>query len=137
MTYEEYIKERIKDQYKGDPRLTLGKCVEEVHAMHQEFPELEVVKGHVYVEWFAGHQRERKRGHWWLVTSDGDIVDPTAGQFPVIERYEAYVEGAHVRVGTCMNCGEPLWGAPGAAPTFCGRACELSYARYVCGMEDL
>ena len=133
MTYQEYIDNLIESKYEGDARTTLGKCMVEVPEMNKRFPELKEVRGFVYVEWFAGHQRERKREHWWLESPDGDIIDPTAGQFPVIEQYEAYEKGMDVRVGTCVNCGESLWGPPGTYKQFCGEICEDSYRAYIQG----
>jgi len=137
MTYQEYIDDLIKTKYHGDARLTLGKCKVEIQSMNETFPELKKVCGFVYVEWFAGHQRERKREHWWLEAPDGSIVDPTSGQFPVILKYEHYVDGMKVMIGTCMDCGEPIWGAPGDRKTFCSENCAQSYLNYVNGKEEL
>jgi hypothetical protein len=50
-----------------------------------------------------------KRGHVWLVNPDGDVVDPTRGQFPGDITYEPWEPGDEVRVGTCMQCGAGIW----------------------------
>lgn len=104
-----------------------SRCREASEDMVKDFPSLTVVRGHVYCPHPWG-----KRGHWWCVEADGTIVDPTASQFPVVFRYEAYVEGDDVRLGTCMNCGGEIWG-PNPEAVFstsmcdaeCGRAFEV------------
>lgn len=71
--------------------------------MLSEFPELILVAGHIY------DARYGKQAHWWLKTVDGDIIDPTASQFPLISHYEEWKPGDEVRVGKCMNCGITIW----------------------------
>ncbi len=103
------------------PGACLGRCQEAVQEMAVAFPELRVVRGHVYCAAPWG-----KRAHWWCETDYGQIVDPTAAQFSVeIFEYEEYTEGAEVRIGRCMNCGEEIWGKPEKAPQqFCGSECH-------------
>lgn len=79
-----------------------GRCQQASTEMQSAFPELRIVKGHVYTTW-------GKRAHWWLVTEQGDVVDPTAAQFPNILEYEEWRPGMEVRVGKCMNCGDEIW----------------------------
>ena len=137
MTYQEYIKDMIQTRYQGNAQFTLGRCKEECLAMKEKFPELKEVPGFVHVEWFTDHDRENKREHWWLEAPDGSIVDPTAGQFPVVLKYEPYVDGMNVRIGTCMDCGNPIWGSPGDHKTFCNDNCAQSYLNYMNGKEEL
>lgn len=108
------------------PEATLGRCHEAAHELARAFPELRVVRGHVHCGW-------GKRGHWWTVTPDGEIVDPTAAQFTCgIDAYEEYRPGDDVRIGVCANCGDELWGPPGTtAPTVCGSACQDAYVAYL------
>ena len=54
----------------------MGRCAEATLAMAAVFPELTRVRGH-YLCWVWG-----EREHWWLVEPNGEIVDPTADQFP-------------------------------------------------------
>lgn len=56
----------------GDP---FGMCAEWTEEMQAVFPELARVRGTVLLSnlW--------ERDHWWLVTADGVVVDPTASQF--------------------------------------------------------
>jgi len=116
--YAEYIQRIIESRYSGEGWRTLGMCRQEVAAMKEEFPELEEVKGHVTV-WFSG-AGPMKRAHWWLTDPDGNIVDPTVGQFPFgVERYEPWEKGDPIRLGKCMNCGEEIWGQPGEKDAHC------------------
>lgn len=126
--YEEWIKAyvaRVKSQL-------LGRCAEAVQEMAAAFPALRVAKGHVDVPGWG------RRGHWWLVDKDGQIVDPTAGQFPAIFGYEEYQDGQEIRVGTCMNCGEGTYAysmaeaeaIAGCPPSVCSPDCERALHAY-------
>lgn len=99
--YRDWIEARLKIE---DP---LSKCGVWVEQMKFEFPELKRVRGYVMLN--SGLERP----HWWLVTRDGDIVDPTVSQF------SGYFYGSQCRVveynpldesnppvGKCMQCGE-------------------------------
>lgn len=98
-----------------------GKCAAATLAMSAAFPELKRVRGHY--ECYAWGRRD----HWWLVTTDGQIVDPTAAQFPshglgeYIERDESLPEPT----GKCPDCGEFVYGRG----TFCSRACSEAFRR--------
>lgn len=112
------------------PEFTLGKCEEAVTEMKAAFPELEVVRGHALCPppWNV-------RGHWWLKTKDGTIVDPTAAQFTAgIFSYEEWHEGDPVELGICRDCGEPIWGDPKTfegSTDFCDEACANRYMAYL------
>jgi len=54
-----------------------GKCREMSEALVANDPTLTLVRGHYYEPAWGGNQQ-----HWWCVNSGGEIVDPTAGQFP-------------------------------------------------------
>ena len=78
-----------------------GACAEVTLAMQTAFPELTRVRGFYHCPvWGA-------REHWWLVTADGQIIDPTASQFPSRGggRYEPWREGQREPTGMCPNCG--------------------------------
>lgn len=96
--------EWIADYERRTP-IMLGRCKEAVAEMAAAFPELTQVPGHVYVA------RWGQRGHWWLTTPTGVILDPTASQFPHIHGYEPWRPGTEVRVGRCMECGTDLYAA--------------------------
>lgn len=93
----------IADYAQARPSLT-GKCAAATKEMAAAFPELTRVAGWAHLE--GGGSPE----HWWCVTADGTVVDPTAGQWSTpVERYEAFKPGGTVRVGRCMNCGWDIY----------------------------
>jgi hypothetical protein len=120
MTYDEWIEAYIASQNGA----VLGRCITAATEMNKVFPELRIVKGHV-IDTFMG-----RRGHWWLETAGGIIVDPTASQFPSIEEYLEFSPGDLVRVGKCMQCGSEIWEAvesldgPAIHKYVCSDACE-------------
>jgi hypothetical protein len=63
----------IAEHVELDPH---GQCKEVTERMASAFPELRRVRGH-YVCPVVGPQP-----HWWMVTPDGTVVDPTRTQFP-------------------------------------------------------
>lgn len=123
MTYLKWIEE-----YRARTRSTLGRCRAAVDEMALTFPELRKVAGHVF------DARWGQRAHWWLVTEKGDIVDPTADQFPMLIEHVPFEPGQEVRVGKCMNCGEHLYAVaeslddPPAPRTFCDATCHDAMA---------
>lgn len=89
------------DQHYPTRKAATCKCAEATEAMCEEFPELARVRGH-YDCWAWG-----MREHWWCVTPDGAIVDPTARQFPSEGscQYIAFNESGPEPTGKCPNCG--------------------------------
>lgn len=112
--YDDWIREHITDPH--------GKCVEATLEMAAAFPELKRVRGH-YHSAFQG-----TRPHWWLVTLNGQIVDPTASQFSAVGMYEEWDETQPEPTGKCPNCGELIYDGG-----FVHTECEASYARYCMG----
>ena len=106
----------------------LATCAEVTLQMQEVFPELTRVRGHYYD--FAWG----RRGHWWLVDSDGTVVDPTAAQFPSqgTGEYEPWEEGAPEPTGKCMNCGDYAYDNKGACSPECNKILE---AEYGCSFE--
>jgi hypothetical protein len=98
LTYSEWIAEYSR----RNNGVTLGRCREACSEMREFYPELREVRGHVFCQW-------GQRGHVWLVDESGNIVDPTASQFPEIWRYEEWKLGGSVRVGRCRECGDGIW----------------------------
>lgn len=99
MTYDAWIAE-----YRSKHGDGYGKCEDAVDDMVAAFPELRKVAGHVYCPAPWG-----KRGHFWCETEEGQVVDPTAAQFPGIFRYEEWQPGSEVYAGHCMDCGVEIW----------------------------
>lgn len=54
-----------------------GRCKELAENAIQNDPSLRLVRGYYYCPIW-----NHKDPHWWCVTSDGTIVDPSAKQFP-------------------------------------------------------
>jgi hypothetical protein len=100
----------------------VGACAEATLAMLGAFPDLKRVRGHYYCP--AWGQRE----HWWLVTADGTIIDPTAHQFPSLGAglYVPWDEDRVEPTGICANCGDYVFGGG----TCCSQACNRAYAAY-------
>jgi hypothetical protein len=101
-----------------------GNCKQAVDAMKAAFPELEIACGKVDVLGYP-HPRD----HWWLRDADGDIVDPTAVQFPLIMGYAELDADAPERRYPrmkCMNCGESFLASPedGKYAPACSEACS-------------
>lgn len=111
---------------------TRGKCAERTLEMLQEFPELKRVRGYV---WLMGCPEPRS--HWWLVSPDGEIVDPTARQFSdpgyiyagcVLMSYEEIDEETFQEPkGKCMNCGALSYYDTYACSRACERELELAF----------
>ena len=126
MTYAEWIADYLARF--EHPAETLGRCQNATFEMKEAFPELEVVNGHAICPEPWG-----KRGHWWLVTPKGEIVDPTAAQFTCgILEYEPWKKGDPIRLGSCMNCSKTIWGPPDeGSKTICDDVCADAYAHYL------
>lgn len=101
-----------------DPHL---KCAEYTLAMQEEFPELKRVRGY-YHDVFDG-----KRTHWWLVTSEGSIIDPTVAQFNPCGSYEPYDESLGEPKGKCMECGDISYLHANACSESCIKKLEVYY----------
>lgn len=119
------------DAYVARNKSVFGKCKEATEEMAAAFPELKRVPGHVEVMGWG------RRAHWWLETADGEIVDPTVSQFPMVFEYEPFEPGSPVRVGRCMDCGDDIYDHPQSltdAPkvrSFCNDQCAESMAKSV------
>lgn len=80
-----------------------GRCAEHTLAMQKDFPELTRVRGQFDCP------INGKSCHWWLVTPDGEIVDPTVAQFPTkgyAAQYIPWEEGNEEPTGKCLQCGD-------------------------------
>lgn len=99
-----------------------GHCVEVTEAMQAAFPELTRVRGHYYCLVWG------ERAHWWLVTPDGAVVDPTARQFPMHGGvYVPWDDGREEPTGMCPNCG----GACYDGAQVCSDQCAVEYTAYL------
>lgn len=88
-------------------------CAEATSAMVGVFPQLRRVRGHAMVG-------TDFRPHWWCVTPEGEIIDPTAHQWgvpPVF--YDALPEESEEPCGKCIYCGDLLFRSRGADSYLC------------------
>lgn len=53
-----------------------GKCKEMSQELVKADPSLTLVRGHYHCPIWG------KQAHWWVNDEDGNIIDPTARQFP-------------------------------------------------------
>lgn len=128
----------IESEVQGDG---YGKCEEVSKRMHGVFPELEVRFG-----FFMATAPWGRRQHWWLRTSEGEIVDPTGRQHPNGDLFpqssvlyedltdlddEALAD--KVPTGVCMDCGGPVY----RGQTFCNETCEEATRAYMEGEVNL
>lgn len=113
--YEAWIARNVPDD-------GYGRCREVTEAMAADFPELTRVRGHYYCYAWG------ERAHWWLLDPAGEVVDPTACQFPSkgAGTYVPWNEGDPEPTGICANCGEPCYNGD----TCCSEACGRAYAAY-------
>jgi hypothetical protein len=94
-----------------------GQCDEATARMVAAFPELKRVRGHYHCILWG------ERAHWWCVSPEGDIVDPTARQFPSRGgHYEPWQEGEPEPTGMCPECGGLCYEGASVCSDECGRA---------------
>lgn len=125
---------------------SFNQCLLWTQEMQQAFPELRRVRGWVDVPGVG------ERPHWWLVTADGVIVDPTARQFwdkpdedlkpgvPCVAYYggagiTAYreVDESNPPIGRCMNCGRICYRATAPSTMMCSVGCEEAMVEFMKG----
>lgn len=120
-TYGEWIERYVSAQ---PDRFVRGKCDAATRAMVAEFPELRRACGFAHTTWGADQ-------HWWCVTPDGRVVDPTVSQFPMVtyEEIDPVADRDLIPTGVCMDCGDSVF----AHATFCSEPCEARTRAYLLG----
>ena len=116
---------QYSDWIQANVAKTYGECVDVTQRMQDAFPLLERVRGHYYCPVWG------ERAHWWLVDVHGEIIDPTAGQFPSKGngRYEPWDDSQEEPTGRCMGCGGYCYGGD----SVCSPACEVDVmSEYQC-----
>jgi hypothetical protein len=107
-----------------------GFCHSRSEAMKKAFPELILCRG------YYSSPVDGSRGHWWLKTPEGEIVDPTVSQFVmgaagVYEEYDLAIHG-ELPIGKCMNCGSEVFqSANPPSSCMCSEACAVSFDAYI------
>lgn len=117
----ELIDRWIAEHVQGDPT---GKCAEVTAEMAEAFPWLRRVRGHYFCV-VTG----RDHPHWWMQDADGQVIDPTASQFPsngagIYTEHEGPEPS-----GKCPNCGGYVYDGG----TVCGDMCARQYEAYCRG----
>jgi hypothetical protein len=115
-------------------RFVRGKCKQAVDLMIADFPELRRAGG--FVHWSIP-SRDIEDQHWWCVSPDGSIVDPTAEQFAsslTKPRYEEVDPEAastkdRIPIGHCMECGNPCF-PTSHSHNHCSEECEDLTTQY-------
>lgn len=103
-----------------------GQCEMLTQRMIEAFPELTRMRGHVHL--IGHHATGHPQGypHWWCVTDDGDILDPTAQQFPFPLTYVPWDEAQPEPTGKCPNCGGYCF----EGKYLCSEHCAIKYEAY-------
>jgi tetratricopeptide (TPR) repeat protein len=100
-----------------------NKCRDVTEKMVAEFPELTRKRGIIHL---LNTEENETRPHWWCVDPDGEIIDPTASQYPFVLEYEEWDENHGEPTGKCLCCGNFV----SDFNTFCNDACETEYRIY-------
>ena len=120
--YERWILENYPT-----PKDCLLACREATEDMISFFPELKRVRGLAHVKEPRGLP-PTKAPHWWCVSPEGEIIDPTSLQYPLgIERYDPVDETRGEPTGKCMECGNISYNKE----TFCSKTCEKNFLNYL------
>lgn len=117
------------DNYVFEKKIVAGLCYPACLSMCKIFPELTICRGYVIDGW------GKKHTHWYLKTSESEIIDPTVSQFDHLLvagklEYEEYSEEIHglLAVGKCMDCGGQIYID---GKTFCSDECQQSTLEYL------
>lgn len=102
-------------------------CAEATEAMVGVFSELKRVRGLASVE-EPYELPPTRTNHWWCVTPEGAIIDPTAHQYPTrILSYSEADESKGPPTGKCPNCGGLCYGGC----YLCSPKCDKEYLEYM------
>jgi len=102
-------------------------CDEATKEMVNVFAELKRVRGLASVKEPYGLPPTRTP-HWWCVTSEGTIIDPTAHQYPTeILSYSEADESKGSPTGKCPNCGGLCY----KGNSLCSEKCNREYMDYL------
>lgn len=117
----EALRQELLQRY----RTSAHNCAQFSRALAERFSSLKAVAGF----YFSPNGASRGE-HWWTEDADGNIIDPTADQFPCqgAGRYVRYSPNLHKTVkGKCMGCGAGLYSRTGIYP--CSLGCAEMLAK--------
>ncbi len=100
-----------------------GKCKEMCDELVVKDPTLKLVRGHYHCPFWGAEP------HWWCVDASGQIIDPTANQFP------SKGSGDYVEFDGNINCSECGKSMKETDPfvrfesnhCFCSTACNMRF----------
>jgi len=87
-------------------------CAEATAAMIEVFPKLRRVRGNAMVGIDF-------RPHWWCVTQDDEVIDPTAHQWDRPPVFYEELTNDEEPCGKCIYCGDLLFRSRGADSYLC------------------
>jgi len=120
----------IKENYPTSQLARLN-CSEATKKMVKIFSELKRVRGLASVEEPWGLPPTRTP-HWWCVTPEGTVIDPTAHQYPTrILDYSEADESKGPPTGKCPNCGDLCY----QSEYTCSEKCHQEYLKYLNNSE--
>jgi hypothetical protein len=114
MMMPEYLRWRM--EHYPTPESACGACREATLAMVRAFPKLRRVKGHALT-------CDGWRPHWWCVTANGEVVDPTAHQWPFGAASYQEVDNEEP-IGECIECGEYCFESKGDNMHLCAECVQ-------------
>lgn len=96
--YNERMRHMIEE---SDYQKYRGRCKEMSEALVKADPTLTLVRGHYYCPYWSVDPHP----HWWVKDQEGNIIDPTALQFPskgkgIYTEFDGTVE--------CSQCGKEM-----------------------------
>lgn len=126
-----------------DQDICRHKCVGFTEKLAKLHPELTLQAGFVHFKTFAD-QGFKGSEHWWCLTPEGQIIDPSVAQFGEVTEanplvYTPFNPDTHkIIIGKCMNCGWEIYGLEAEGPLSVCRPqdndtdqdCEAELRRY-------
>lgn len=108
-----------------------GLCQGAAHDMAKEFPELRVARGYAVCTSYLVPETPDRNQHWWCVTEDNKVVDPTADQFKDLLGYDEYKVEKHgaLPIGKCYNCGCYVYNNENGG--LCSEQCSVDFAAHL------
>jgi len=109
------------------PQSARLQCAEATENMVGVFKELKRVRGLASVA-EPYDLPPTRTPHWWCVTPEGTIIDPTAHQYPTeILTYSEADESKGPPTGKCPNCGGLCY----EGNYLCSKKCDKEYMAYL------
>lgn len=115
----EQIQEWISLNLPSEPTIVAGQCLEFSKVVHQQFPELRIVRGVVSspenLDNIPNAGYNKQYPHAWLEDQEGNRIDPTAQQFMLLGELDYHEFKELNKVKKCFSCGKYFESANGDA----------------------